>query len=87
MYRLTERKPVQQGLSYTPSMMNKMREQGIPISANSLPSELFEDGDTSNNYEVPLYRQRGIDVADVWEAEQTARKKIRDYQTQKTIEL
>lgn len=79
MYYREKRTPVQQGLAYTPSMMDKMRVQGIPIQANNLPEEMFDDGDKTNKFDVPIYRQRGIDVADVWLMEQESKSKLKQF--------
>lgn len=79
MYYREKRNPVKQGLAYTPAMMDKMRVQGIPIQSNNLPEELFDDGDKTNSYDVPLYRQRGIDVADVWIMEQESKSKLKQF--------
>lgn len=82
MYYRETRNPVKQGLAYTPAVMDKMRMQGIPIQANQPPAELFDDGDTTSNYEVPLNRRRGIDVADVWEMAQESRSKFKEFSQQ-----
>lgn len=67
---------VQEGLSMTPSQIARCTERGLAVSSQIVDSELFVDGDESNDMSVPLERIRGIDVAEVWEAQQDARKRL-----------
>lgn len=64
------------GLSYTPAEMNEMMQKGIPVTNKNLENKFF-DGDTNPEWNIDLMRQRGVDIADVWEAEQLAREKVR----------
>lgn len=64
------------GLSYTPAEMNEMMQKGIPVTNKNLENKFF-DGDTNPEWNIDLMRQRGVDIADVWEAEQAARDKVR----------
>lgn len=59
---------VQNDLAVTPTRMYEMMQQGIPISTQNLSDEMFYDGDTNPSFDLPLDMQRGIDVADCWEA-------------------
>lgn len=71
---------VQNCLSYTPSQMLSMTEQGIAVSSQNQNPDLFFDGVPMNEgtFDVPLYKQRGIDVADCWQAETSIKKKAKD---------
>lgn len=65
------------GLAYTPAQMNEMMQRGIPVTNKNLENKFF-DGDTNPHFNVDLMRQRGVDIADVWEAEQATRQKFKD---------
>lgn len=67
---------VKSNLSVTPAQMDTLREQGIPITAATLPDELFNDGSDNPQFEVPLEMQRGIDIAELWQNSETSRKRI-----------
>lgn len=64
------------GLAYTPAEMNEMMQKGIPVTNKNLENKFF-DGDTNPTWNVDLMRERGVDIADVWEAEQAARDQLR----------
>ncbi|WGL30921.1 hypothetical protein [Dipodfec virus UOA04_Rod_535] len=66
---------VKQGLSMSPSDVAKMTARGLGVSSQ-INQELFYDGDDSPSFYIPLERRRGVDVAEIWEAEQTAKKKL-----------
>lgn len=68
---------VQNDLAVTPSRMVQLMEQGIPIAAQNLRPENFYDGDTNPGFDIPLDMQRGIDVADCWNASRSIRAKAR----------
>lgn len=67
--------PVQQGCSISPSEISTMHKRGLAISAQ-LNDELFYDGDDSRIIDVPIERLRGVDVNDIWNASQDAKKKL-----------
>lgn len=66
---------VQTGLSFTPSKMLKLASEGIPVSSQTAGAQ-FDDGYRTLDFEpLPEY-QRGIEFAELWERQQTARKKF-----------
>lgn len=67
--------PVHGELAYTPAEMFEMWKQGVPISNDNLGTPTFEPDKTVWN--IPIERQRGVDIADVWQAQQTARKRVK----------
>lgn len=69
--------PVVPDLAITPSQMLSMAEKGLPISNQSLASEYF-DGDVNIGWEVPLDRQRNVDVNEMWNKERDVRKAMKE---------
>lgn len=67
--------PVQSDLAITPSKMAQLVDQGIPVSS-SLLSGVFNDGVENPSWDLPIDQKRGVDVAEVWQAQRTARKNI-----------
>ena len=74
-------RPVQDGLAFTPARMLELAEQGIPVSTQTAASS-FDDGYTQLEFEPNLELQRGIDMADLWEAQQNVREKMRNVKIQ-----
>ena len=70
--------PTKPGLAYTPSDMIRLAERGIPVSSQA--SSDFYDGSLNPSWSVPMERTRGVDVSDMWEAQQESRAKIRNAQ-------
>ena len=68
--------PTKPGLAYTPAEMLKLAERGVPISSATVDSNFF-DGQVNPAWDIPIERQRGIDVSDVWQAQQDARANLR----------
>lgn len=67
---------VQDGLSLSPTQVAEMTRAGIPISpANGMQ---FYDGDRSLNFDPGLFGRRGVNMIDVWNAQQDSRRKLRD---------
>lgn len=62
--------------SYSPSEMQRLSEQGIPISASAVNESLFFDGYDSAPDVPPVEQLRGIDVVQVWESQRDSRSKI-----------
>lgn len=61
--------------AYTPAEMADMVSRGIPVS--NFVSECFNDGSPSSTFDdLPLEHTRGIDVNEVWNAQQDSRKKL-----------
>lgn len=54
-----------QGLAYTPSQMADMAARGMPV--NNLNSQNYYDGSPNASYHVGAERERGVEVADLWE--------------------
>lgn len=61
-------------LAYDLSDLDELRRMGKPISQESV-SSLYYDGEVQDRCYVPLERQRGVDINDVWNAQQTGRRK------------
>lgn len=72
----------QPNLSYTTGEMFDMWKKGVPINNEHAATKFF-DGSKDCTFLIPLTDQRGIDVADVWEAQQAARSKFRSYKPKK----
>lgn len=66
--------PTRPGLAYSPAKMMELAERGIPVSGQSVGA--FFDGVAAPTWEVPLERARGVDIADVWQAQAEARNKL-----------
>jgi hypothetical protein len=66
-----------QNLSYTPAQMMKLAEKGVPVSQVNVDESQFYDGEVNPSWSVPIERDRGIDAADVWQAQQESRSKLR----------
>lgn len=64
-----------EGLAMSPSQISEAVSRGVAVSSQ-INEALFYDGDSSRVIDVPLERVRGIDVAEVWERQQTAKKKL-----------
>lgn len=62
------------GLSLSPSQVSKMAEKGISVSTQIANS--FVDGSPNPTFDVPIEELRGVDVNDVWNASQDAKKRI-----------
>ena len=72
----------QPNLSYTTGEMFDMWKRGVPIN-NEHAADRFFDGTKDCTFEIPLTDKRGIDVSDVWEAQQASRNKFRSYKPKK----
>lgn len=66
---------VQPDLAITPSRMASLVDEGIPVSS-SLFSGFFNDGVDNPSWDLPIDQRRGVDVAEVWNAERSARLNI-----------
>lgn len=67
--------PVQDNLAITPSRMAELVDQGIPVSSSILSGN-YSDGVQNPTWDLPLDLHRGVDVAEVWCAQRTARNNI-----------
>lgn len=75
--RTEEEGKIQNSLSTTPAQMERLLEQGLPISSQMLDAQLFYDGDQNPSWDIPIDQQRGIDIADIWAAEYDARENFK----------
>ena len=66
----------QPNLAYTTGEMYNMWKNGVPID-NQNNVSMFDDGTTGKNLSLPLERRRGVDPADLWQAQMASRSKIR----------
>lgn len=66
---------VQNNLCVTPSQMLALSEVGSPITS-SLPDDMFDDGNSGNNFDIPFEHRRGVDIVDAWEYERDCRGRL-----------
>lgn len=57
---------VQDGLACTPQQALELAQQGVPISTQMANPQLFDDGVSNPGSEVPMERQRGVSINDMW---------------------
>lgn len=65
---------VKNNLAVTPSQMADLTERGVAVSSSNLQ---FDEGSPNPSSVVPIDARRGVDVNDVWQAQQSSRKKLR----------
>lgn len=65
-----------QGLAMTPAQMMSLAEKGIPISNQALNAEYY-DGDSNIDWNVPLDRQRSVDVNEMWNKKEDVKKAMK----------
>lgn len=68
--------PVQDGLTVTPSEMYEMAKKGIPVSTANLDMQ-FNDGEVNPSWDVPIDKQRGIDIGEIWQSSMDIKKKVK----------
>lgn len=78
-YVQKDKNPVQSNLALTPAQMDRCREQGVPITPQNINPDLIQDGTTNPQFEIELERQRGVDVAELWQNAESSRKKIKSF--------
>ncbi len=78
-YVQKDKNPVKSHLAITPAQMDKAREQGVPITPNNVNPDLIQDGTTNPQFEIELERQRGVDIAELWQNAESSRKKINSF--------
>lgn len=66
---------VRPNLAVTPAQMFEMAAHGVPISLQNASN--FHDGDTNPSWTVPPERVRGVDMADLWQMQQSSRAKLK----------
>lgn len=64
------------GLAVTPSDMHRMVDRGIPVSPAN--DALFFDGTPNVTFDLPIEDARGVDVNDIWNAQQDSRRKLKN---------
>lgn len=67
---------VEPNAAYTPSEMQKLANRGIPVSAASVPENLFFDGFERAPNVPTIDHLRGVDAVEIWEKSRDARSKI-----------
>ncbi|MBR1798297.1 MAG: hypothetical protein IJ761_00145 [Bacteroidales bacterium] len=67
---------VQNNLAVTPSDMANMVAQGIPVSPTNL-GMTYDEGYSNVDFDIPLDRKRGVDMAMLYEAQQAIKSKLR----------
>lgn len=67
--------PTRPDMAVTPSQMLSMAERGIPVAQQN--AELFFDGHDNPSWFIPAEQCRGVDVADLWEANRVISGKLR----------
>lgn len=65
----------QSGLAITPARMAEMVNQGIPVSTDNASGQ-FYDGVPMPSFDIPVDQKRGVDMAQIWQAQQSARSHI-----------
>lgn len=78
-YVQKDKNPVKSHLAITPAQMDTAREQGVPITPNNVNPDLIQDGTTNPQFEIELERQRGVDIAELWQDAETSRKRLSDF--------
>lgn len=66
--------PVKQNQALTPAQIADYTSKGIAVSSSL--NLVFDEG-VPNPAPLPLEQRRGIDVADVWNASESASKKLK----------
>lgn len=74
-HRTKDDLPVQDGLALTPAMIAELTAQGVPISEPQAMQ--FFDGYKRGDFNPGIINRRGVDIADVWNAEKDARTGLR----------
>lgn len=73
--RVGEPVKVADGLAMTPSQMDVMRRKGMPITLSNLNEQYFDGYDPEHcKFDLPIGETRGVDMAEVWNAQKDARR-------------
>lgn len=67
---------VESGLAYTPADMQRMAQQGVAINSMNMEGSYYYEPQ-SKSWDIPISERRGIDPADIWNAQMDARNKLR----------
>lgn len=68
---------VQSNLAYTPADMLTMASRGVPIQSYMLPDDSIDMGQSKASFDIPLEHKRSVDVAALWQASQTIKRKMK----------
>lgn len=68
--------PVQDCLALTPRMIGDLTSRGIPIS-EPMAMQFFDGYKNMQDFDPGIVNHRGVDIAEVWNAEKDARSKFR----------
>lgn len=68
--------PVVRGLAMTPSEMDRLRLDGVPVSQTNLEGMYF-DGVEEPSFDLPLDLQRGVDAADLYQESKSAARRLK----------
>lgn len=71
--------PVKSDMAITPHQMLAMNLQGLPISANLLPDDQFDDGSPEPADNFTIDQRRGIDINDIWQENMNFKTKWTKY--------
>lgn len=77
--------PVKEGMSLTPYQMLAMNQQGIPISANMLPDDMFDDGSPEPADHFTLDQRRGVDINDLWQQNMSFKTKWKKFKSSQEV--
>lgn len=75
-YECKPHEKVREGLAYTPSQIASLTARGLPVNSLNTQSAFFEGTENATSF-IPSDRKRSVDVADLWEEQQTIREKAR----------
>lgn len=68
--------PVKGGLSVTPAEMFDMARRGIPVTTANLDMQ-FNDGEVNPSWDIPVDRQRGVDIGEIWQTSMDVKRKVK----------
>lgn len=68
--------PVESGLAYTPADMQRMATKGISINSMNMEGSYYYEAQ-SKSWDIPIADRRGVDPADIWNAQMSARDNLR----------
>lgn len=67
---------VESNLAYTPGDIQRMAQKGISINSMNMEGSYYYEAQ-SRSWDIPISERRGIDPADIWNAQMDARSKLR----------
>lgn len=84
-YVQKDKNPVKSHLALTPAQMDRAREQGVPITPSNVNPDLIQDGTVNPQFEIELERQRGVDIAELWQNAESSRKKLGKFNKEQSL--